>query len=528
MDQILDAKSVVLSAWLSFVNRFISLDRVRIATLGGHGIEAALWKTHGIQDENGWLIERSRKSFGALQHGGTQYHLTVQLKSLPNTLRHVYGHQASLDALHVDLCGTAEQKLDEIAPMLPLLINGAGCLAITVSDERQNTALERPAKIRKRLADIGGLAWARTFEENILCQMERIPKPEHVPRFFVGASPVKGAIKEMSMALMILQLLKQGALPAAQVSAMERFIYISRYSTKSWRMRTYLFQIERSEATVDEHAFSQAIGALWQNSPLTFVSADSITTTIEVTTSKKDVNMSAVPTAYPSLEKFIEFAKGLAPEAATEYATLRALADKAQVLETQLEDLRNSLRRLAGDGSTPVVKKTPAEESPQADSDSTPAAATTPTGVRRARIPVETPNLPNGFAHSVMMLRAKAAGLESRLGKRTVKEVVRQIKAKQKTQRSDAKKKPPQSVARAIGARTCGKHRGDFIFRLGNEVKGQPYEDTMSELAALYSTITGETVTVEMLTKEARAAARVAKTLPDRFHKTEAVPTTEE
>ncbi len=141
-------KRLVLRRFMAFLKAFMPLKEAHVATLGGRGVEPAVWKKLGI--EHGWLIERRRESSRNLivEHRG--YKLVNQLSSFPHILAGI--GKDSVDSFHLDLDGTFTDKvISNFKPALELVLAGRGrCVAVTVADARWNNALNEQAEYARR------------------------------------------------------------------------------------------------------------------------------------------------------------------------------------------------------------------------------------------------------------------------------------------------------------------------------------------------------------------------------------------
>lgn len=223
-----ELKVQVLQLFLNFVQKFVPFQQAIVATLGGLGKESALWKTAGVLDRNGWLIERNRQhSRRIIQEAG--YHYTTSLKNFWRVFRSVNGDKAGVDAFHLDLCGTIEPNVRVARRLVPLVLKSKGrCFAITVADARRNLSLEDFRTVEKSLQRMLGFRYER---------LKSKLKAEQ------GSDRDAAVMRELGFFYSIVSLFcfyGRYALPDRVV----RVSYISNYSGSHFPMRTYFFHFK--------------------------------------------------------------------------------------------------------------------------------------------------------------------------------------------------------------------------------------------------------------------------------------------
>lgn len=232
-------KEIVIRLLFDFFRSYMSPKDAVIATLGGWGLEATLWKEFEVQKENGWLIERNIDRRKVLIPN-FPFHNVNQLGSFPRLFRSVKGEGVGVDFFHLDLCGTLEASYELIHQVLPLVLVSKGkCLAVTVADQRRNRSHEnfKPVFIEgkklfgKPVAEellrhlkLEGAELATHLEGDV--HDEGIARREY--GFFVHLAKVLGDTK---------------------IERMERYVYHSEVGARSasFRMRTYMFHLEHGE-----------------------------------------------------------------------------------------------------------------------------------------------------------------------------------------------------------------------------------------------------------------------------------------
>jgi len=247
--EIMETKSIVAIRFLNFVSRYTAIDKAQLATLGGEGVEAAVWAKHGIRAENGWLIERNRGRKASLINGSA-YRTHNQLGTFPQILAGYGKERVFIDGFHLDLCGNfSSETIANFAPVLPLVFaSPARCLAVTVADQRRNTILETWTTVRKEGEALFGKTQVSTLLEHFSLEQKQVPKPKNLPAFMQPSDPEKAAKREFGLLVEIARLLKRHQ---SMRSTVERYLYVSRYGGRAFRMRTYFFHFEPTGRKTD-------------------------------------------------------------------------------------------------------------------------------------------------------------------------------------------------------------------------------------------------------------------------------------
>jgi len=263
-------KAQVIRSFLMFLAQYVPVGQARLATLGGRGLEEKIWSELGIPFGHGWLIERSRKLGGKLI-ANHRYQTHNQLGTFSRILAGHGADRAFIDGFHLDLCGTlCDDSIANFAPVVPLILSSSGrCLAITVADARRNLALEQWPDFQERAAKLFGRGASEDIYYRIEAYQKRVPIRKDQPAFIKPFDPTKGAQREFGLLVELTELLHRQKLPWIPV-AVERYVYVSRYQRRPFRMRSYFFRFGEQAAKSSELAFANA----WITSKLSFANGD--------------------------------------------------------------------------------------------------------------------------------------------------------------------------------------------------------------------------------------------------------------
>ncbi|KKQ77834.1 MAG: hypothetical protein A3A96_01925 [Candidatus Zambryskibacteria bacterium RIFCSPLOWO2_01_FULL_39_39] len=366
-------KGQVVRSFLELVSRYLPLKEAQLATLGGHGLEAKIWSELGIPDGNGWLIERNRK-LSAKLIGGHRYRTQNQLGTFDQILAGHGEDHAFVDGFHLDLCGTfSNSTIANFAPALPLVLKSKGrCLAITIADARRNPALEKWPDFQRRAKKIFGSQTENIFED-ILYQQRLIPTRKNTRAFIKPFDPEKGAKREFGLLVELTELLKIRGFPWIPV-IVERYVYVSRYKERPFRMRTYFFRFEFKPGgrKGEELAFAR----VWTKSPLFFANGDdfievksAIDATPIVQKTEKVVKGEVAMT--PQTSKLATLASMVGGDVLIEYNDLLL---KSQRLDTIIESLKGVVGEVNVDEVVEKETPAPTQESSIAETEPTKTA----------------------------------------------------------------------------------------------------------------------------------------------------------
>lgn len=324
-----DLKEQILKRFLDFVLRYVPLETAQLGGLGGQGIEAKIWADRGIPHTNGWIVERGQSS-GAKLIAGSTYNVQNQLSTLSRVMCATRGKGAALDGFHLDLCGTvSEEIMSDFKTVFELVLKSRGrSLAVTVADARRNTALENWPQFMSRAWDLLDCD-APPIYKAITHEQLQIPVVRHkkMPAFMKSFDPKKAAKREFALFVELAELFHQYAFDCVTV---KRFVYVSRYSGRPFRMRTYFFHFEPTHTEQPAALLAKS----WLGSPLTILKADGVVQTIPavravVIQSISQPTTKTVPMTKENTSKLGQLASLLGGEYASEYEAL--LADKSRL-----------------------------------------------------------------------------------------------------------------------------------------------------------------------------------------------------
>lgn len=294
----MDAKTRITRSALTRLFRLVPVDTAHVATFGGQGVEAGIWLEFGVSPENGWLVERSKKEQKKLMDRYPFQISCSNLQRFPNVFREKRGADAGLDFFHWDLSGTVDCVSRELPVILPLLIQGKGkLLAVTYADSRANASLKEQETLKKVGQRVFGEAVFSLLLES-LTELYRHEPLDGVTENFVTSEALREqrsrntALREIGALLHLLfacasipgivpksslqtpiealhgffdkkiglrqflRVLQRTYLPV-RLEAVEKSVYVSRYSATPKRMRHFLFRIvgrERGDVLLTEFA----------------------------------------------------------------------------------------------------------------------------------------------------------------------------------------------------------------------------------------------------------------------------------
>lgn len=470
-------KEDLIHQFLAFVGTYIPIREARWATLGGEGTEAEIWQQAGIPVDNGWLIERNRRLNRYLaQH--LPYHVCRNMGDFPGIVQAAYGAGAGIDAFHLDLNGSFEACVPDFAPVISLITSRSKgrCLAITVVEGRGTPIGNTFALMFKTAVQLIGQKNAASFLAFFTSEQENIPRQPSLPAHLCPADPQLGAQREFCLFWQLATLLCQKkdqwrCVPDHVV----RYSYVSRYRLKSWRMRTYFIHFA-SPAQLNDRRFIEAMLIKWIDDPLRTPQDDQI---IYPTTRRKEHIM---PNPFPRLEAIAIAAGG---EVQAEFIQLTTLAREAQ----SVRNIMNRMRQLLEEELSHAPAATALDTAPSSD-----APSAEPSGRRRGRPRKPRPNLAEvndelrrKVDFQLDLLRAMASGGDRAAVYRRGLELLGWDPADPAALRK----------IRALAAHIDGKHRRGMV-RRATTIYGHTI---MTEMAACYSQIHGQAVTINQLRK---------------------------
>lgn len=322
-------KGQVIRLFLQFIARFVPLEKAQIATLGGRGFEANIWKESNIPPENGWLIEHSRELGGKLINTH-RYRTQNQLGTFSRIMAGFGEDRAFVDAFHLDLCGTLSDKaIFDFASVLPLVLKSKGrCLAITVADQRRNLVLEQWPEFQVRGKKLFGKQ-AEVFFNQLANIQQSIPIKKDTPTFIKPFDSIKATKREFGLLVELAELLHIQSLPWSPMT-IERYVYVSRFQGRPFRMRTYFFRFGSKKLRGEIPTFAQT----WAKSQLFFANGSEFkeikTPTVGATKEEKEITTMTTS----KLAALVSLLGGVFE---TEYNTLLT---KSQKLDTIFQALK--------------------------------------------------------------------------------------------------------------------------------------------------------------------------------------------
>jgi hypothetical protein len=353
-------KEQVIRLFLAFLSRHVPIGQAQLATLGGHGLEAKIWFELGVPSGHGWLIERSRERGGKLIRGH-RYQMHNQLGTFDRILAGHGADRTFIDGFHLDLCGTlCNTAIENFSPVVPLVLASTGrCLAITVADARRNLVLEQWPDFQKRARRLFGSQQSEGIYRRIVAYQQRVPVRKDQPAFIKPFDPTKAAQREFGLLVELTELLRKQKLSWIPV-AVERYIYVSRYQRRPFRMRTYFFHFGERMAQSSELAFAEA----WITSKLSFANGDGfheveappVGTTIQQKIKKGVEKTVMTETKLIDLSGYVAVPR-------SEYEQLVADSQQLSAFRALLQGAKNSIP--AQDDSTPNHHPSPTSDVPQ-------------------------------------------------------------------------------------------------------------------------------------------------------------------
>lgn len=495
-----DVQVSTMKLWLGraiieFLSGYVVPSEALIATFGGKGLEVTAWAEKGILPQHGYLLEKKRELNRRLIRN-TEYHVHNTLKTFPGMFRGLHGDKG-LDCFHWDLEQTAESNRDDLKVILPLVARGAGqCLAITVPDSHQNWSVDNWQRVRWVGEGRLGKTEAAALISALLEQQKIIPVKDssHWPDFFKKkpADPTKCMRREFGLlALLGHAFDSYSKEECLSVDSMVRYVYVSRYSGRPFRMRTYIFHLTK---TKPQSAFT-SLATVWRSSQLFLLRevADGIEK-IEVPIAKlsPSTHIRKGECIMPKPEEkslLFELVHRYGGAVQAEYEDLINRLDEAQAKGASYDYMYKEFSRLMT-ALAPMEKAalTAPIEATESKLDSSAAEGDTKGSprTRRARYK-DLSSLPKSQRANLKVLAviALADGLYEEW-------------------RTESERVYGPNSGRALGVlkgRTQGVWRGNFIKEILETVENP--DIVLGELAESYTKIDGTPVTVEQLRREA-------------------------
>lgn len=542
-------KRRVLAHFLRFALKYVPPQEARIATLGGRGWEAELWREAGVLPEKGWLIERGRKARQKLIRQKA-YHLCNNLRSFSRSLSAVEGDQAAIDAFHWDLCGIVSDNIPDVYTIMPLLLNEHSqgrCFAVTVIDARnQGANLE---DLAGQGNEVLGKRLAVALLQKLEAQLQRLSW-QVTQR--VHSDPKLGAQREMSLLLKMLHLLSEHNPNGFVPTEMERHIYISDFGRIPNRMRSYFFRFDKPKTAtpLNEH-----LARLWVGANLRYLSHTGQEVTVEggplrYTTAKRATAIapksSAASLVTPNSSELVH----VVPVTAT--APINSVATPKEVMMSALEYLVQQIQGPALEEYEALKKKAAEADEARGKAE----AYDKLVAVLRPHIPAAPVELPKPkVVAEVERPRAASRTVPAPVGEPPVPAILKALleNLRRSTVKKDLKTacsleillataESDEAVERAIksnvtklgltrlgvgriGARAKGGHKGVFLYSLFKHVPQTSEQALLMEaLLPIYAKVENRAFTMEDLKASLREGSkhidrqvgRMAKNRPTR------------
>lgn len=512
------AKQTVLKHLTALAGEYVPLHQANVATMGGEGLEAAIWRDAGVTENRMWLIDRSPRRMHELM---SQYpdanHLIGRLSRFPEILRTGYGDRSSLDYFHLDLCGTLEPALDDLKGLLSSLSSGTGkCLAVTVADARRNLSLDNRDVMLDAASKIFGRSWNR-----LRASLLKFHGLTCTCLVDISADPWLVTLREIGFMLNILCAMA-GTTPAGAGEALrdgnrkglpqlhleperiERFIYHSTPPVMS-RMRTYFMHLKLNTAPVAIDIAGERLARLLIRAPCIWVDGENAMPMSEIRKGGKKITVKQANDFDESrqgaekmnedrlkqLRALLRPVMALSPDIRQNMEELFALAKEGvsaerRLLDDVIQTLERKRARLTANGS--VVNAQPADEANRADSsrpsadtdkpvtvtepesDKTDAEDRTPTAVVEA-VQAGLSDLSKMDDIRLELLRAKAEGDEAFAAKKS--EIAGRLGLGDGYSHKIA----------GIMTRMIGKRRPEYLARMLDKAEACDYADLLKELA---------------------------------------------
>src|SRR5579872_481529 len=484
-----DPKLTILEFFLEWISRYKPLSSARLVTLGANGIEAGLWKKYGIPGENGWLIERSRiKSKNLIRE--TDYRYCNNLGMLRTVLQAQYGDAAVIDGIHFDFCGALEPNFQIFERLIPLTNNSEGrSLAITVADMRTNISPEDRENLVSQLQAIMPEETLRLLFNRLLTQQLRLPRTKRatLPLFMKTKpfDPVKATWRELSTFTYVMKaVLAHNCLP----DQIARYVYISRYGGRAFRMRSYFIHLNGKTKS----DFGPAeIAQLWTNSPLLFISKEG-----------KIKEMK-----YEKLARLVSASDNA--EVADQFQNLVSAANQGnELLDSLQRFVRQALESKNGQPGLPPAD-TAASKNPKPASQTgsaAPSADTAPSAdkqTKRRGRRKGSKNLPKSEKRNLEAQKAVNLTIELLDAAIQGPEVYATVEEKVARELRILRKRNRRRITGGMLAQAKGKFRPAFMERVGTYFDRERIPGICATLAPIYSSLESKKVTAAQLAEQA-------------------------
>ncbi len=327
-------KLFFVQALLDFLNLKKPLTKIKIATLGGEGLEARSWQSRGVLKDNGILIEKNRQLSKKLI-AGTPYPVLNKLEYLDKFMESVYTPtECYLDAIHLDFCGTIETQGKMLDTLLNILKGSqVKCLAITVADERKNPTLQNWSSIE---SDIVGTLTYTVYNKvfnSILKDQKLVCKTDHIA--------TRSTKRELGVLWQIVRGCRKSNMIPCEV---RRYSYVSLTGS---RMRSYIIFLVEDKSKLEDYI--ETFTYNWIQNPILLINQiqaditneEIITEMTEQPEKQQTTTIAVTENRFPALSALIPL---VSTEAQQEFTAL--LAQNAQ-FSAKLEIVEKELANIA-------------------------------------------------------------------------------------------------------------------------------------------------------------------------------------
>ena len=303
-------KLALLARLYELAGRYVSFADANVATLGGEGLEAQMWRDREVKAKKGYLIEQNRAKREELQKN-FEYRQHNDLQHFSRSYARVKGREAGIDFFHMDLCGTVELVAEALQFVSEVVLKSQGrCLAITVADERKNPSIMNFEETLSAAHACFGVDQVTSFLETLTAQYASL-------NGCIGGDFSSAAKRELGFVLTLARncLSSEGA-PVCGIDYMHRYVYVSGKSDT--RMRTYFFHLSRGTGL---QAHLSSFLEHWCQGSLEFVRPDG--STIAQTAQKKEDSAMPQPDAAAPQQELV--AIDVLPRESDEPASIETL-----------------------------------------------------------------------------------------------------------------------------------------------------------------------------------------------------------
>ncbi|MDF1497716.1 MAG: hypothetical protein P1P90_06745 [Patescibacteria group bacterium] len=468
-------KTFVINHLLDLVGSYISLNDATMLLLGGYGDELKICLSRECSPEKIHIVEKSpgrmrkilRGDFGAVCFAGNVNHAHEMFAAM-------YGSKASIDYLHLDLCGALDPVEHALYSLMKLSVKSRGkCIAITTADQRANRANSDPDKIHKQSQELFD-----PYAENIWNSLIDLHTFVRATWNGTEADPNKVALRELSIYNHVALTCGLGN---SQVFAwpdrLERVIF----SSGGFRMRTYFFHIDGNERGMQQKQAREYFAELIHKAPCYYLISNQLVRVPPRKRRKDSKNMNRME-EIASLRARFELVLPVMSNSVQEdllrlfeLAEMDGVAEAVNKMEAALEEIKSESSASSAslnEAQKPVKKHPKKKESVVLESDGAPTF--TPITVSDDMVLKDKVRLSLLMAGSI----ADEDGRQKALDAASIRAA--ELLGIHKLQNQ-------ADVLRGIYARSQGKFRAIFVARqLLQQPEGQLRERILVKLAKYY------------------------------------------